>query len=51
MTLTEVDAEREADVFFPAFDRAGWRERSAVHVPADGDNEAAAVIRELERIA
>lgn len=51
MTLTEVDAEREADVFFPAFDRTGWRERSAVHVPADGDNEAAAVIRELERIA
>jgi dihydrofolate reductase len=49
MTLTEVDATREADVFFPAFDRSGWRETSATHVAADADNEASFVIRELER--
>ena len=50
MTLTEVDAEREAHVFFPAFERALWRETSAVRIEADADNEAACVIRELERI-
>ena len=49
MTLTEVDAEREADVFFPAFDRAEWREVSAVHHAADADNEAPFVIRQLQR--
>lgn len=50
MTLTEVDAEREAHVFFPAFERALWRETSAVRIAADADNEAACVIRELERV-
>lgn len=50
MTLTEVDAECEADVFFPAFDRALWRETSATAFAADDDNEAPFVIRELERI-
>jgi len=50
MTLTEVEAEREADVFFPVFERALWRETSAVRVEADADNEAPFVIRELERI-
>ena len=50
MTLTEVEAEREADVFFPVFERAMWRETSAVRVEADADNEAPFVIRELERI-
>jgi dihydrofolate reductase len=50
MTLTEVDAEREAHVFFPAFERALWRETSAVRIEADADNEAACVIREMERI-
>lgn len=49
MTLTEVDAEAEADVFFPKFDRKEWREVSAVKVAKDADNEAAYVIRELER--
>ncbi len=49
MTLTEVEAEREADVFFPAFDRKAWREVSALHIPADADNEAPCVIREFER--
>ena len=49
MTLTDVDAEREADVFFPDFDRKAWREVSAVRVEKDADNEEACVIRELER--
>jgi dihydrofolate reductase len=51
MTLTEVDADREADVFFPKFDRNMWRETSSVRVEKDADNEAAFVIRELERRA
>ena len=50
MSLTEVDAEREADVFFPAFDRKQWREVASVRVAADADNEAPFVIRDLERI-
>ncbi|MDP3735942.1 MAG: dihydrofolate reductase [Hyphomonadaceae bacterium] len=49
MTLTEVEAEQEADVFFPQFDRKAWREMSAVRVEMDADNEEAFVIRELER--
>lgn len=49
ITLTEVDAEREAEVFFPAFNRSLWRETSATHVAADADNEAPFTIRELER--
>ena len=49
MTLTEVDATREADVFFPKFDRTVWREVSARRIEADQDNEVAFVIRELKR--
>ena len=49
ITLTEVDAEAEADVFFPPFNRSLWRETSSVHVEADADNEASFTIRELER--
>jgi len=49
MTLTEVDAEAEATVFFPQFDRSIWREVSSVRVAADADNEASFVIREFER--
>jgi dihydrofolate reductase len=51
MSLTEVDAERDADVFFPEFDRKAWREISSIRVEADVANEAAYVIRDLERIA
>jgi dihydrofolate reductase len=51
MTLTEVEAETSADVFFPSFDRALWREVSARRVEADADNEAAFVIREYEKKA
>lgn len=50
MTLTEVDAEREADVFFPEFDRRKWREVSAIRFEKDADNEAAFVIREFSLI-
>lgn len=49
MTLTEVEAEREADVFFPDFDRAQWTEIFAARHGADADNEAPFVIRELQR--
>lgn len=49
MTLTEVDAEREADVFFPDFDRSEWIEVSSVRREADVDNEVPFVIRELQR--
>ena len=49
MTLTDVDAEREAHVFFPEFDRKEWREVSAVRIEADAENEVSCVIRELER--
>ncbi len=49
MWLTEVDAETDADVFFPVFDESEWREVSAVRHEADADNEAAFVIRELVR--
>lgn len=51
MTLTEVDAERQADVFFPEFDRAEWREVSVQAFDKDADNEAPFVIREWERKA
>lgn len=49
MSLTEVDAEADADTFFPEFDRRQWREISAVRVEKDKDNEASFVIRDLER--
>jgi dihydrofolate reductase len=49
--LTDVDAETEADAFFPAFDRAEWRVISAQRVEADADNEFAHTIRELVRKA
>ena len=49
ITLTEVDAETDATVFFPTFDRTLWRETSATRIEADADNEAPFTIRELER--
>lgn len=33
--LTEVEAEVEGDTWFPAFDRASWREREVARHPAD----------------
>lgn len=49
MWLTEIDAETDADTFFPDFNRSQWREVSAVRHDKDADNEAAFVIRELVR--
>lgn len=49
ISLTDVDAETEADAFFPAFDRGEWIETSARRVEADADNVAAFTIRELVR--
>ncbi len=37
LELTEIDADLDADTFFPAWDRAGFRETSReAHVTADG---------------
>ncbi len=47
--LTEVDAEAEADVFFPSFDRTEWEETSARRVAQDADNVASFTIRDLGR--
>jgi dihydrofolate reductase len=49
ITLTEADAEAEADTFFPKFNLADWREVSSRKHAADADNEADIVIRELVR--
>jgi dihydrofolate reductase len=49
MYLTEVEAEVDGDVFFPAFDEAGWTETSRERLPADEKNEYAATYRVLER--
>jgi len=49
MYLTEVEAEVEGDVFFPAFDEDDWIEVSRETHPADADNEYAATHRVLER--
>lgn len=47
--LTEVDAEAEADVFFPAFDRGEWEEVASRRVEQDADNAASFTIRDLRR--
>ena len=47
--LTEVEAEPEGDVFFPAFDESAWREvRREAHPAGEGD-EHPFVFRVLER--
>jgi dihydrofolate reductase len=48
--LTDVEAEAEADAFFPAFDRSAWREVSARRVEKGEGEEAGYVIRELVRL-
>lgn len=50
MLITEVEAEAEADAYFPAFDPSGWREASARRVAASEGNEASFTIRDLRRI-
>ena len=47
--LTEVEAEVEGDVFFPAFDEAGWREIRREHHPAGPVDEHPFTFRQLER--
>lgn len=49
LLITDVEAEVEADTFFPAFDRREWREVSAQRAEADADNEYAFTIRDLVR--
>ncbi len=51
MCLTEVDAEVEgADVFFPRFDPAVWREVSREHHPVDSRHSLAFDFAEYRRI-
>ncbi len=47
--LTEVDAEPEGDVHFPAFSEADWREVSREAHPAGEGDDHAFVLRVLER--
>ena len=48
--LTEVAANTEGDVRFPAFDRGQWREVSRESQPADEKNEYACDFVVLERV-
>ena len=47
--LTEVEADIEGDVFFPAFDEAEWVEVSSEAFPADDKNDYPTTFRVLER--
>ena len=47
--LTEVEAEPEGDVLFPAFDEAAWTEVSAEQVARGEKDDHAFVFRVLER--
>jgi dihydrofolate reductase len=49
MYLTEVEAEVEGDVAFPAFDEAAWIEVSRERHPADEANDHPVIHRVLER--
>ena len=49
MYLTEVQAEPDGEVLFPAFDEADWVEVSRSEHPADESNEHAVIHRVLER--
>jgi dihydrofolate reductase len=48
--LTEVDAEPNGDVWFPAFDEADWMEVRRKRHEAGPDDEYAFTLRVLERI-
>jgi dihydrofolate reductase len=48
---TEVDAEPEGDTWFPAFDRAAWREVAREDIPRGPKDDAAATLVTLERVA
>lgn len=47
--LTEVDAEPQGDVVFPAFDEAAWTELSLESFPAGEKDDHPFVLRVLER--
>lgn len=49
MYLTEVEAEVEGDVFFPAFNKEEWAEVAVEAHPADENNDYPAKYRVLER--
>ena len=49
MYLTEVDANPEGDVYFPAFDEADWIEVRREAYPAGPEDDHAFVFRVLER--
>lgn len=49
--LTEIDAEVEADTFFPEFDRNNWRETSREFHPADEQNDYPYSFVELVRLS
>jgi dihydrofolate reductase len=48
--LTEVDAEPEGDVSFPAFVESAWREIARESYPASDVDDHAFVFRTLERV-
>lgn len=49
MYLTEVEADVEGDVLFPAFDEAEWTETARTAHPADEKNNYPVIHRVLER--
>ena len=48
--LTEIDAEVEADTFFPLFDESQWQELRRDHYPADEQNDYPYSFVDLVRI-
>lgn len=51
LILSEVDAQADADAWFPPFDRALWREVSSVPYETGPGDEFAFVVRTLVRAA
>jgi len=49
IVLTEIGLEPEGDVFLPAFDETQWRETAREAVPQGPKDDAAFVVRTLER--
>jgi dihydrofolate reductase len=49
MYLTFIDAEVEADTFFPKFDEREWVERESFYQPADEKNQYPFTFRALVR--
>lgn len=49
--LTQIDCELEGDAFFPAIDKAHWKECSRSHQYADSDNDYNFDVLTLERVS